>query len=424
MTILGSPKYLLGNLFILSLFMQELLSERIKNMAESATLAMAKQAQLLRSEGHHIYDLSIGEPDFATPPLIQEEAKQAINTGKYFGYSPVAGYQDLREAIAHKLLTENHIPCTPEQIVVSTGAKQSLANLFLCLINPGDEVIIYTPYWVSYACMVQLAGGKPVFVQGTPARNFEPTSEQVAQAITPRTKAIIFSSPSNPHGLVLSRSSLIDLAQVLDKHPQVLVIADEIYEYIHFTDDFTSIGSIPSLEGRVITVNGFSKSYAMTGWRVGYLAAPLWLAKACEKLQGQLTSGPCSIAQRAALAAFHVPAQEVQAMRAAYRRRINLTLQYMQAMPGVVCNRPWGAFYLFPDISHYFGYANGQVTIKNADDFCMYMLQEAKVSIVAGTGFGISTCVRISVATSDQAIQAGMERMQRALEKLQPVRLT
>lgn len=401
--------------------MQELLSERIKNMTESATLAMAKQAQLLRSQGHHIYDLSIGEPDFATPQLIQEAAKQAIDAGKYFSYSPVAGYKDLREAIAHKLSTENHIPCTPEQIVVSTGAKQALANLFLCLLNPGDEVIIYTPYWVSYACMVQLAGGKPVFVQGSQGRNFEPTSEQVAQAITPRTKAIIFSSPSNPNGLVLSKSSLMDLAKVLEKHPQVLVIADEIYEYINFTDDFTSIGSIPTLQGRVVTVNGFSKSYAMTGWRVGYLAAPLWLAKACEKLQGQTTSGTCSISQRAALAAFSVSAQEVQGMREAYRRRIDLAMQYIQRMSGVVCNRPLGAFYLFPDISHYFGYTDGQVTINNAEDFCMYMLQEAKVSMVAGTGFGIPTCVRIAVATSDAVIQEAMERMQQALSKLQVI---
>ncbi len=402
--------------------MQELLSERIQNMTESATLAMAKQSQLLRSQGHQIYDLSIGEPDFATPQLIQEAAKQAIDSGKYFAYSPVAGYKDLREAIAHKLITENHIPCTPEQIVVSTGAKQSLANLFLCLLNPGDEVIIYTPYWVSYACMVQLAGGKPVFVQGSQERNFEPTSEQVAQAITPRTKAIIFSSPSNPNGLVLSKSSLMALAKVLEKHPQVLVIADEIYEYINFTDDFTSIGSIPSLQDRVVTVNGFSKGYAMTGWRVGYLAAPLWLAKACEKLQGQTTSGTCSISQRAALVAFNVPAQEIQDMREAYQRRIDLAIQYIQRIPGIVCNRPLGAFYLFPDISHYFGYTDGQVTINNADDFCMYMLQEAKVSMVAGTGFGILTCVRISVATSDEIIQEAMKRMQSALSKLRVIR--
>jgi aspartate aminotransferase len=402
--------------------MQELLSERIKNMAESATLAMFKQTQLLRSQGHSIYDLSIGEPDFATPHLIQDAAKEAIDSGKYFAYSPVAGYKDLREAIAHKLSTENHIPCTPEQIVVSTGAKQALANLFLCLLNPGDEVIIYTPYWVSYACMVQLAGGKPVFVQGSQERNFEPTSEQVAQAITPRTKAIIFSSPSNPNGLVLSQSSLLDLAQVLERHPQVLVIADEIYEYINFTDDFTSIGSIPSLQGRVVTVNGFSKSYAMTGWRVGYVAAPIWLAKACEKLQGQTTSGTCSISQRAALAAFNVPAEEIQGMREAYRHRIDLAMQHIQDMPGILCNKPLGAFYIFPDISHYFGYTDGQFTINNADDFCMYMLQEARVSMVAGTGFGIPTCVRISVATSDEVIQEAMERMQRALEKLRLMR--
>jgi aspartate aminotransferase len=389
-------------------------------MAESATLAMHSLTQRLQAQGHHICDLSIGEPNFITPYSIQEAAKQAIDTGKYFSYPPVAGYQDLREAIAKKLNKENNIACQPNQIVVSTGAKQVLTNLFFCLLNPGDEVIVYTPYWVSYVSNIQLAGGKPVFLKGSKENHYEPTSEELEKAITPKTKAIIFSSPSNPAGLVLSKESLMAIADVLEKHKDVLVIADEIYEYINFTENFTSIGSIDKMQDRVVTVNGFSKGFAMTGWRVGYLAAPLWLAKACEKIQGQFTSATCSIAQRAALAAFDVDPNIIQEMRDIYRRRRDFAIGYLNKMPGITCNIPLGAFYLFPDISHYFGHTDGKTIIKNAEDFCMYLLQEAKVSVVAGTGFGEPNCIRMSYATSDEVIREAMERIQSVLQHLNP----
>lgn len=400
--------------------MQEFLSDRIKSITPSATLAMYRQAYLLRAQSHDVCDLSVGEPSFPTPYTIQQAAKQAIDAGIYFSYSPTAGYKDLREAIAKKLSQENNIPCHFNQIVVSTGAKQSLANLFLCLLNPGDEVVVYTPYWVTYASIIRLAGGKPVFLKGSLERNFEPTAEQLDRAINPKTKAIIFSSPSNPAGLVLSKSSLMAIAAVIEKHKQVLVIADEIYEYINFLDDFTSIGSIPSIQDRVVTVNGFSKSFAMTGWRVGYLAAPLWLADACEKIQGQLTSGTCSIAQRAALAAFDLDPKIMEDMRVAYLRRRDLIMQYIQQIPGITCNTPSGGFYIFPDISHYFGYTDGRNVINNAEEFCMYILKEAKVTVVPGTTFGDAHCIRVSYATSNEIIQKGMERMQEALAKLNP----
>lgn len=402
--------------------MTDFLSDRIKLLPQSATLAMNKQSQLLKAQGYDICDLSIGEPNFLTPIDIQQAAKEAIDSGSYFTYSPVAGYLDLRAAITKKLAKENNIICTPEQIVVSTGAKQSLSNLFLCLLNPGDEVIVYTPYWVSYASIVQLAGGKPVFIKGSKENNYEPTSEQLEQAITTKTKAIIFSSPSNPTGSVLSKSSLMAIAEVLEKHKHVLVVADEIYEHINFTDDFTSIGSIASIQDRVVTVNGFSKSYAMTGWRIGYLAAPLWLAKACEKIQGQLTSGTCSISQRAALAAFDVDMQIIAEMRAIYKRRRDLAMKGISNIPGITCNMPLGAFYLFPDISHYFGHTDGEQVIRTAEDFCMYILKEAKVTLVDGAAFGEPNCIRLSYATSDEVIQEAMERMQKALQKLSPVR--
>ncbi len=396
------------------------LSQRIHNMAESATLAIAKQIQALRAQGREIYDLSIGEPNLPTPAIIQAAAKHAIDTGQYASYPPIAGYQDLRKAIAHKLGKENDIPCTPEQVIVSNGAKQALFNLFMCLCNPGDEVIVYTPYWGSYLQMIRLTGATPICLQGTWDNNFEPTIAQVANAITPQTKAIIFSSPSNPNGLVLSKDHLLSLAKLLQQHPDVVVIADEIYEYIHFGTSFTSIGSIPSLQDRVITVNGFSKSYAMTGWRIGYLAAPLWLAQACEKLQGQSTGGACGIAQRAALAAFELPQSTLQQICTTYSQKVDVAMQHLQDMKGIICHRPLGTFYLFPDISCYFGYTDGEVMITDADTFVLYLLQEAQISIVSGKAFGVPTCVRLSVATTDEIITKAMERMKQALNKLRP----
>src|SRR3569623_9608 len=283
--------------------MKHFLAERINSLSESATIAMNQQAIALQEQGHDIINLSLGEPDFKTPLPIQQAAKQAISTGTYFSYTPIAGYTDLRAAIANKLNTENHIHCEPNQFVVSNGAKQAIANVFLCLLNPGEEVIVYTPYWGSYISIIQWAGGKPVLIRGKLDNYFEATPEQLDQAITSKTKAVIFSSPCNPTGHVFSTQVLEAMATVLAKHPHVFVIADEIYEYINFSDKHVSIGALPSMQNRVITINGFSKGFAMTGWRIGYLVAPTWLARACEKLQGQTTGAPSSISQRAAIAA-------------------------------------------------------------------------------------------------------------------------
>ena len=398
--------------------MTSLLSNRISSLAASATIAMNQKAADLRAKGHDIVNLSIGEPNFATPRYIQQAAQAAIEEGHYFSYPPVAGYADLRAAIAEKLCQENKIPSTPSQVVVSNGAKQSLANVFLCLLNPGDEVIVYTPYWVSYNSMIQLAGGTPMLLQGDPAHHFEPTAEQLDHAITPRTKAIIFSTPCNPTGHVLSRKSLEAIATVLDKHPHVLAIADEIYEYIHFTGQHTSLGSLEEIQDRVITVNGFSKGFAMTGWRIGYMNAPLWLAQACEKLQGQTTSAPSSIAQRAALAALQGGRQEVQAMTAAYFRRRDLVVDLLQAIPGINVSSPAGAFYIFPDVSYYLGRQTPQATINSAEDLCMHLLQEAHVSLVPGSAFGVPHHIRLSYAVSEDQLQVAIQRMQKALLQL------
>lgn len=400
--------------------MYNFLSERVSSMAESATLAMHSLTQLLRAQGHNICDLSLGEPNFSTPYTIQQAAKQAIDSGKYFSYAPVAGYKDLREAIAKKLNTENKIDCKVEHIVVSNGVKQALSNLFLCLLNPGDEVIVYAPYWVTYASLIQLAGGKPIFIKGDKTQNYVPTIQQLEQAITSKTKAIIFSSPSNPTGAVLSKKYLLDMADIVEKHKHVLVIADEIYEYISFTEDSMSIGSIAKIQDRVITLNGFSKGFAMPGWRVGYLAGPTWIAKACEKMQGQLTSANCSIAQRAALAAFDVEPEIIAEMRDSYKRRRDVTIECLKKIPHITYSTPLGAFYMFPDISYYFGHTDGKSIINNSDDLCMYLLQEAKVSVVSGTGFGDPKCIRISYATSEEIIKEGMSQIQAALQRLYP----
>lgn len=398
--------------------MNQLLSHRIKTLPPSATLAMYQQSQALKAQGHDICDLSIGEPSFPTPLYIQQAAKQAIDSGNYFGYPPTAGYADLRATIAQKLHQDNGLVYEPDQVVVSTGAKQALANLFLCLLDPGDEVVVYAPYWVTHASLVQLAGGRPVFIKGRQEDNFEPTPEQLDQAITPRTKAVLFSSPCNPTGLVLSKASLMAMAAVLDQHKHVLVVADEIYEYINFTDSYTSIGALAGMQDRVVTVNGFSKGFAMTGWRIGYLAAPLWLAKACEKIQGQLTSAPCSIAQRAALAALEVDKKLVQAMNDTYRPRRDLALQLLGELPGLKFNKPGGAFYLFPDVSYYFGQTDGQTTINNAGDFCMYILQKAHVALVTGSAFGEPRCARLSYAVAEEELEKAMRRIKQALNKL------
>ncbi|ODS77530.1 MAG: aspartate aminotransferase, partial [Cytophagaceae bacterium SCN 52-12] len=364
------------------------LAERINALEESSTLAMTKKARELAAQGHKVISLSVGEPDFKTPEHICEAAKKAIDDG-FHGYSPVAGYPDLRKAIADKLLRENNIDWKPENIVVSTGAKHSLANTIQVLVNPGDEVIILAPYWVSYSEMVKLAEGKSVILDGAFDNNFKVTPEQLEAAITPRTKVVMYASPNNPTGSVYSRSELEALGAVLAKHEGIFVIADEIYEYINFTNEgHFSLGSIPALKNRVVTVNGVAKGFAMTGWRIGFIAADKWIADGVEKLQGQVTSGTNSIAQKAAVAAYNGPLEASKAMTEAYRRRRDLVVGLLREIPGFKVNMPDGAFYAFPDVSAYYGKSDGTTTIRNSDDFSLWLLNTAYVSTVAGSGFG------------------------------------
>ncbi len=395
------------------------LSDRINNMEESATLAMAKKARELKSQGIDIISLSLGEPDFKTPQHIQDAAKSAIDEGKYFSYPPVAGYQDLREAIAKKLREENHIgEAKAENIVVSTGAKHSIANVFMCMINEGEEVIIFSPYWVSYAEIIKLAGGVPVLIEGNLENNFKATAEQLEAAITDKTKAIIYSSPCNPTGSVFSKEELEAIAEVVKKRKNLFVIADEIYELINFTGQHASIGSFPEMFERTITVNGFSKGYAMTGWRVGYICAPLFIAKACEKMQGQFTSGGTGIAQRAALAGITGDQTSSKQMEEAYLRRRNLVLELLKDIPGIKTHVPEGAFYFFPEVSSFFGKQSDGFNIKDADDLCLYLLDKANVSLVTGSAFGAPSCVRLSYAASDEDLKEALERMKNALANL------
>src|SRR5258706_4078723 len=340
------------------------LSHRIEAIEESATLAMAAKAREFKSRGIDVINLSLGEPDFKTPLHICEAAKKAIDEGKYFSYPPVAGYQDLREAIAAKYQKDNNVPYKAENIVVSNGAKQSIANVMLALLNPGDEVIIFSPFWVSYDALVRLTEAKPVLVKGTLENDFKVTAQQVEKAITPKTKAIIFSSPCNPTGSVFSKKELEDISKVVLKHPNLLVIADEIYEHINFTGDQTSIASLPGMLDRTITVNGFAKGFAMTGWRVGYIAAPKWIGDGCNKVQGQITSANCSISQRGALAAITGDLGPTQKMVEEYQHRREVVYKLLKEIPGVKANYPQGAFYFFPDISHYLGKSDADKVIK------------------------------------------------------------
>ena len=399
--------------------MNSILSDRVLNMEESATLTMAKKARELKSQGIDIISLSLGEPDFKTPQHIQDAAKAAIDEGKYFSYSPVAGYQDLREAIAKKLREENEITAAKaENIVVSTGAKHSIANVFMCLINEGDEVVIFSPYWVSYAEIIKLAGGVPILIEGTLENNFKATAAQLEAAVTPKTKAVIYSSPCNPTGSVFSKEELEAIAEVVKKHPSMMVIADEIYELINFVGRNYSIASFPGMFERTITVNGFSKGYAMTGWRVGYICAPLEIAKACEKIQGQFTSGVTGIAQRAALAGISGDQAPSKAMAEAYLRRRNLVLGLIQDIPGIKTHVPEGAFYLFPDVSAFFGKSAHGYDVKTADDLCLYLLAIANVSLVTGEAFGAPSCIRLSYAASDEELVEAMKRIKKALGEL------
>ncbi len=394
------------------------LSDRLNSLSPSATLAMSQKSAELKAQGVDVINLSVGEPDFNTPDHIKEAAKQAIDEN-YSRYSPVAGYLSLRNAIVAKLKNENGQEYTATQISCANGAKQSVCNTILALVNPGDEVIVPAPYWVSYPEMVKLAEGKPVVVTAGIEQDFKMTPAQLEAAITPRTRALILCSPSNPTGSVYSRNELAALAAVLEKHPQVYVIADEIYEHINYIGRHESIAQFPAMKERTVVVNGVSKAYAMTGWRIGFIAGPEWIVKGVNKLQGQYTSGPCSVSQKAAEAAYTGTQAPVEEMRQAFERRRDLIVKLAKEVPGLEVNVPEGAFYLFPKCSAYFGKktADGRV-INTSDDLAMYLLEVGHVACVGGTSFGAPECIRMSYATSDENITEAIRRIKEALAQL------
>ena len=394
------------------------LSSLLARFNEPETLKMAKLGRELRAKGIDITDLSLGEPDFDTPDHIKEAAKKAIDDN-YSHYTPVAGYLDLREAICTKLARENNLQYTPDQIVVSTGAKQSIANTVLSVVDAGDEVIIPTPYWVTYSEIVKLAGGTPNLVKTNFEDGYKITAAQLEAAIKGRTKLFMFSSPCNPTGAVYSKEELAALAAVFEQHPKVLIMSDEIYEHINFTGKHESIAQFDFLKDRVIIINGLSKGYAMTGWRLGYIAAPVAIAKACDKVQGQFTSGANAVTQRAAIAALLGDQKPTQLMVEKFRERREKVMKLVQAIPGIICNEPPGAFYIFPDVHSYFGKKTpaGEV-IENADDLCMYFLNTAHVSVVTGKAFGEPKCIRISFANSSENIEKGFAKIRQALADL------
>lgn len=392
-------------------------SERLASLSPSETLAMSQKSNELKAQGIDVINLSVGEPDFFTPDHIKEAAKKAVDENYSF-YSPVPGYPALRKAIVAKLKNENGLDYTPEQIVVSGGAKQSVCNTLLSIVDPGDEVIVPAPYWVSYVEMVKLAEGTNVIIKAGIEQDFKITPEQLEAAITPKTKALILCSPSNPTGSVYTRAELEGLADVLAKYPGIIIISDEIYEHINYIGSHESIAQFDSIRDRVVIVNGVSKAYAMTGWRIGFIAAPVWIAKACNKLQGQYTSGPCSVAQKAAEAAFAGDQTCVAEMRDAFKRRRDLVLKLTREIPGVKVNEPQGAFYLFPEVSSYFGKSAGDRKINNAADLAMYLLEAGHVATVGGAAFGAPECLRFSYATSDENLIEAIQRIKNALVQL------
>ena len=395
--------------------MEKQLSERILNMATSATLAMAAKTRELKAQGKDIIGLSLGEPDFNIPDFIKEAAKEAIDQN-YSSYSPVDGYGDLKEAIINKFKRDNNLTYSPNQIVVSTGAKQSLANVALIAINPGDEVILPAPYWVSYSDIVKIAEGVPVEVPTSIDTDFKMTAAQLEAAITPKTKMLWYSSPCNPSGSVYSREELEAIAEVLKKHPKIIVVSDEIYEHINFTSGgHVSIAEIDGMYDRTVTVNGVSKAFAMTGWRIGFIGAPEWLARACNKMQGQITSGANSIAQRATIAALNAPVSKIQFMIDEFHKRRDLILSLLGEIEGFKLNVPEGAFYVFPDISSFFGKTIKGKKIENASDFSLFLLEEANVATVTGEAFGDADCIRISYAASNDEIIEAVRRIKEAL---------
>jgi aspartate aminotransferase len=396
------------------------LSNRINYLSESETLAMSRKSRELKAEGHDVINLSLGEPDFFTPDYIKDAAKEGIDKNFTF-YTPVSGYEDLRKAICTKLKRDNNLDYECSQIVVSTGAKQSIANVVLSLVNPGDEVLVPAPYWVSYKEIVKVAEGKSVFINASIENNFKITPSQLEAAITPKTKLMIYSSPCNPTGSVYTKEELKGIAEVLCRYPYITIIADEIYEHINFIGKHESICQFDFIRDQVVLVNGVSKGFAMTGWRVGYIAAPKEIAKACDKLQGQFTSGTCSIAQRAALKAMSTdPASsaDMKTMHQAFRERRDLMLQLLQEIPGMKLNHPDGAFYIFPDISYYFGKSDGTTTISNSNDLCMYLINKVYVALVPGDAFGDPNCIRFSYATSKEKLIEAVKRIKSALGEL------
>ena len=393
-------------------------SNRLNRLSESATLAMAQMSRELQAKGVNVISLSLGEPDFNTPEFIKEAAKKAIDDN-FSHYTPVPGLPELKSAIVTKFKRDNDLEFTANQIVTSTGAKQSLANVCLCLLNPGDEVLLPCPYWVSYAEIIKLAEGVPVEVPSNIDTDFKVTAKELEIAITPNTKMLMFSSPCNPSGTVYTKSELEDIASMLEKYPDIYVVSDEIYEHINFTKKHFSIGTIPSMIDRTITVNGVSKGFAMTGWRVGFIGAPLWIAKACNKIQGQITSATCAIAQKATERAMLAePKSTTKEMKNTFLKRRDMLIEVLKDIPGIKCNVPQGAFYVFPDISSYFGKSYGNTKINNADDFCMYLLNSAHVACVAGGSFGNPQCIRISYAASDEKLIEAMNRIKTHLAKL------
>ncbi|MDD3740904.1 MAG: pyridoxal phosphate-dependent aminotransferase [Bacteroidales bacterium] len=395
----------------------EKVSDRLNKMAVSATLAMAQKSRDLQAQGVDIINLSIGEPDFDTPEHIKEAAKKAIDDN-FTHYPPVPGYDSLRKAIVNKFKRENNLDYSVDQIVVSTGAKHSIINVFLSILNPGDEVIVPAPYWVSYVDMVGLAEGIPVVIKCDINSDFKMTATQLESAITTKTRAIIFSSPSNPTGNLYSKEELKNLASVISKHPNIIVLSDEIYEHINFVGKHESIAQFSEIKDRVVVVNGVSKGYAMTGWRIGYIGAPAWIAKAVTKLQGQFTSGACTIAQKAAEAALNAGSEQCKEMTAIFKKRRDIVLNFMKDIPGFKTNLPEGAFYVFPEVSFFFGKKYENYTIKDSNDLALYLLDKGHVATVGGTAFGSPECLRFSYATSEELMLEALTRIKNALALL------
>jgi aspartate aminotransferase len=393
------------------------LSERLKAMEESATIAMSRKSRELKAEGKDVISLSLGEPDFFTPQFIKDAAVEAMNNN-FTMYTPVPGYDDLREAISMKFSRDNGLNYTKDQIVVSTGAKQSIANVVLSLVDEGDEVIIPAPYWVSYLEIVKVAEGTPVVINAGIEKDFKITGKDLEAAITPKTKLMIFSTPCNPTGSVYTKEELRDLADVLVKYPNIVVISDEIYEHINFSGKHVSLAQFSDVYDQVVTVNGVSKAWAMTGWRLGYIGAPKVIADACNKVQGQFTSGTCSITQKASIAAMKADPSVLKDMIQAFSNRRKLVLDALNQIPGVKSNVPDGAFYVFPDVSHFFGKSYNGTTINDANDLCMYLLAEAWVGLVPGDAFGDDNCLRISYAASEETLMEAMSRIAKALNQL------